>query len=148
MGVPFADADEFHPQANIDKMAGGHPLDDDDRRPWLEAIAAWICARQRTGEGGVVTCSALKRRYRDQLRSGGARAWFLHLAGDSDLIAQRVSGRADHFMPVALVESQFQALEPLAPDEPGLVVNAASTPEEIVEQARTALSLTGEGELQ
>jgi gluconokinase len=138
--VPFADADEFHPPANIAKMTAGHPLDDNDRRPWLEAIAAWIHTRSLTGEGGVVTCSALTRRYRDQLRSSGAPVWFCHLVGDRELITQRVASRSHHFMPSTLVASQFQALQPLQTDEPGLAVSAAGTVEEIVEQARSALA--------
>jgi gluconokinase len=143
--VPFADADEFHPSANIAKMTAGHPLDDDDRLPWLDAIAAWIDTRSLTGEGGVVTCSALKRRYRDQLRSSGAPAWFLHLVGDRNLMTERVARRSHHFMPSTLMASQFEALEPLQPDEPGIAVSAAGTVEEIVEQARSALTSVEKG---
>jgi gluconokinase len=143
LGVPYAEADEFHPAANIAKMAAGRPLLDEDRLPWLTAIAEWM--RSHAREGGVVTCSALKRGYRDLLRSSGAPAWFLHLTGARALIAARVGARTDHFMPTALVDSQFADLEPLGPDEPGLVVDTASVPEDIVAQARTALARFGEG---
>ena len=145
LDVPYAEADEFHPPANIAKMASGRPLLDKDRLPWLAAIADWM--RSHAGEGGVVTCSALKRDYRDLLRSSGAPAWFLHLTGDRALITSRVGARTDHFMPATLVDSQFADLEPLRPDEPGLVVDAALAPEDIVDQARAALARLGEGVL-
>ncbi|MQA11114.1 MAG: AAA family ATPase [Pseudonocardiaceae bacterium] len=136
--APFAEADSFHPKANIDKMSAGQPLTDDDRWPWLRAIANWIgqCAER---DGGVVTCSALKRRYRDLLRSASNQVWFLHLHGDRDLIAKRMSGRSGHFMPPELLDSQFADLEPLAADEPGFVADVAHSPERIVESAVAAL---------
>jgi gluconokinase len=130
LGVPYAEADEFHPRANVDKMAAGRALTDDDRWPWLRAIAAWIDAQ---AGGGVVTCSALKRAYRDLLRAETDHVWFLHLHGDRALIASRIGGRSGHFMPASLLDSQFADLEPLTPDEPGLVVDVAAPPEEIVE---------------
>lgn len=138
LGVPFAEADEFHPKANIAKMTAGQPLTDDDRWPWLRAIAKWI-ARQSDNGGGVVTCSALKRSYRDLLRSSRDSAWFLHLHGDRELIARRMGGRSGHFMPLELLDSQFADLEPLEPDEPGLVVDVADPPEQIVRTALTEL---------
>jgi gluconokinase len=137
LGVPYAEADEFHPRANIDKMSAGTPLTDEDRWPWLRAIAAWI-AEQAGRDGGVVTCSALKRRYRDLLRSAADSVWFLHLDGDRELIADRITSRHGHFMPPALLDSQFADLEPLDPDEPGLTVDVATPPEEIVELALRA----------
>jgi gluconokinase len=132
LGVAYAEADSFHPSANVAKMASGQALDDDDRYPWLAAIADWIKARGWAGEGGVVSCSALKVRYRDVLRQAYAGVWFLHLDVDRDLVARRVAARSDHFMPASLVESQFEALEPLRPDEPGMVIDASTTPEAIV----------------
>ncbi|MEV6910346.1 gluconokinase [Amycolatopsis sp. NPDC051071] len=129
LGVDYAEADTFHPQANIDKMSSGHPLNDEDRQPWLAAIADWI--REHQDSGGVVTSSALKYRYRDVLRSGG-KVWFLHLHGDRALLACRMATRSGHFMPVSLLDSQLADLEPLQPDEFGLVADIAKTPDEIV----------------
>ena len=125
LGVPYAEGDEFHPKANVDKMASGHPLTDADRWPWLRSIAGWIGGQP---EGGVVTCSALKRAYRDLLRSAGD-VWFLHLTGDRALLADRLGARSGHFMPAALLDSQLADLEPLGPDEPGLAVDIAVPPE-------------------
>ena len=119
-GVEYADADDFHPAANIAKMSAGQPLEEEDRRPWLEAIARWMGAHRSTG--GVVSCSALRHRYRDVLRGGAPDAVFLHLAGSPDVVARRVAGRPAHFMPVALVRSQFETLEPLADDERGVAL--------------------------
>jgi gluconokinase len=130
LSVPYAEADDFHPPANVAKMSRGMPLDDTDRDPWLAAIASRIAASG--ADGVVISCSALKRRYRDRLRAADPRVWFVHLATDPQIITDRVSGRTDHFMPASLVESQFHALEPLHPDERGLVVDASRTPDEIV----------------
>ncbi|KZB82447.1 gluconokinase [Amycolatopsis regifaucium] len=135
LGVDYAEADTFHPKANIDKMSSGHPLNDEDRQPWLEAIAAWIADHQSSG--GVVTSSALKYRYRDILRGGG-NVWFLHLHGDRELLADRMKTRSGHFMPVSLLDSQLADLEPLRPDEFGLVADIAKKPEEIVDTALSA----------
>lgn len=135
LGVPYAEADDFHPPENIRKMSAGHPLTDEDRWPWLQAIAAWISAQS----GGVVTCSALKRAYRDLLRGASTPVWFLHLTGDRALLAERISSRSGHFMPPALLDSQLADLEPLANDEPGIAVDIAASPEEIVETAVRAL---------
>jgi gluconokinase len=131
LGVPFADADAFHPQANIAKMAAGIPLTDDDRYPWLEAVGRWLADH---ADGAVMSCSALKRGYRDRLRSHCPRIKFLHLTGSPELIARRQAGRAGHFMPSALVKSQFEILEPLAPDEHGITLNVESSVEDIVER--------------
>lgn len=139
LGVAYAEADAFHPPANIAKMASGQALDDQDRAPWLAAIAGWISARGHAGQGGVVSCSALKYRYRDVLRQAAAGVWFLHLDADRDLITRRVAGRRGHFMPVSLVDSQFQALEPLRPEEAGAVVVAHAPAEDIVAAAMAHL---------
>jgi len=138
LGVPYAEADEFHPPANIEKMSAGRPLTDEDRWPWLGAVADWVTERAAQ-RGGVVGCSALKRSYRDLLRSAADRVWFLHLDGSRALIADRITGRSGHFMPPALLDSQFADLEPLDPDEPGLILDVAAAPEEIVETAVRAL---------
>jgi gluconokinase len=134
LAVPYAEADSFHSPANIAKMAAGTPLTDDDRGPWLAALADWIVATGRI-HGGVVSCSALKRRYRDRLRAADPDLWFVHLVADRELITRRVAGRSGHFMPVALVDSQFAALEPLTPDERGVEVDAGQPPERIVADA-------------
>jgi gluconokinase len=130
LGVAYAEADSFHSPANVGKMAAGHPLTDEDRAPWLAAIATWLEARR--GAGGVVSCSALKSPYRDALRAADPGVWFLHLVVDRAVILGRVVGRADHFMPVSLVDSQFEALEELRGDEPGMAVDGSAAPDEIV----------------
>ena len=127
--VPFADADDFHPPANIDKMSRGEPLDDRDREPWLDAIGRWLGERP---DGAVASCSALKRAYRDRLREQARGLTFLHLAGDPGLLARRQAGRPDHFMPASLLDSQLAALEPLGPDEPGSTVDIDRSVEAIV----------------
>ncbi|WP_405671253.1 MULTISPECIES: gluconokinase [unclassified Streptomyces] len=137
--VPFLEADDVHPAANRAKMAAGRPLDDEDRRPWLRSVAAWIREASDSGRGGVVACSALKHEYRDELRRAGAGVWFLYLALDRAIADQRVTGRVGHFMPARLVDSQYAALEPLRPDEPGLAVDARSAPQTLVDQAVRAV---------
>ena len=132
LGVEYAEADTFHPRANIEKMSSGVPLTDEDRAPWLEAIAAWIREHQETG--GVVTSSALKRRYRDVLRSGGD-VWFIHLDGDRETLAERMKTRKGHFMPVSLLDSQLADLEPLQPDEHGEVLDIRRSPEDLTQAA-------------
>ena len=138
LGVPHAEADEFHPPANIAKMSAGHPLTDDDRWPWLRAIAQWI-KEQSAADGGVVTCSALKRSYRDLLREGSADVWFVHLTGTHALLADRIGHRKGHFMPAALLDSQLADLQPLDPDEPGVALDIAHTPEELAQAAINSL---------
>jgi gluconokinase len=133
LGVAYAEADDFHPPANVAKMASGHPLDDADRLPWLAAIAEWISGQVGSGEGGVVTCSALKYRYRDLLRQADSRLWFVHLDVPRDAILARVAARTGHFMPASLVDSQFAALEPLRPAESGTVVDGGLAPDEIID---------------
>ncbi|KOU54627.1 MULTISPECIES: gluconokinase [unclassified Streptomyces] len=137
LGVPYAEGDDFHPAANVAKMSAGIPLDDDDRRPWLDAIGAW--AHGRAGLGGVVSSSALKRRYRDRLRAAAPGLVFLHLTGDRALIERRMAERTGHFMPAALLDSQFATLQPLGPDEAGVAVDVSGTPEDIAERAAAAL---------
>jgi gluconokinase len=130
LGVPFADADTFHPQANVAKMAAGTPLTDDDRYPWLDAVGRWLADHH---DGGVMSCSALKRSYRDQLRSHTPRVEFLHLTGSPELIARRQADRPGHFMPSSLLKSQFDALQPLEPDERGMAVDVGQSVEAIVD---------------
>ena len=134
--VPFADADDFHPPANVAKMSAGTPLDDADRWPWLEAIGEWLAAHDASG--GVMSCSALKRRYRDQLRHHAHRIAFLHLDGSHEVIAARQASRPGHFMPASLLRSQFATLEPLAPDERGVVIDVDQDIDAIVNRYLSA----------
>ncbi|MEU4999078.1 gluconokinase [Streptomyces sp. NPDC021622] len=137
LGVPYAEGDDFHPPANIAKMSAGTPLTDDDRWPWLDAIGAW--AHGRAGRGGVVSSSALKRSYRDRLRAEAPGLVFVHLTGTRELIEDRMSHRQGHFMPTALLDSQFATLQPLGADEAGVAVDVTGTPQEISERAYEAL---------
>lgn len=137
LGVPYAEGDDFHPPANVEKMSAGTPLEDDDRWPWLDAIGEW--AHGRAGLGGVVSSSALKRSYRDRLRAGAPDALFLHLTGDRALIEERMAERKGHFMPTALLDSQFATLQPLQADEAGAEVDVSGSPTEITQRAVAAL---------
>ncbi len=141
LGWEFVEGDDFHPPANVAKMAGGTPLDDDDRRPWLATLGRHIADRLRAGQSLVVTCSALKRSYRDALSAGadGERLVFLHVNADQEVIRGRMQARVDHFMPSDLLDSQVATLEPLADDEPGVSISNAGTPEEVVERAAQAI---------
>jgi gluconokinase len=130
----YAEADDFHPLANIEKMAAGYPLNDEDRRPWLAAIGAWMDKQIGAGQPGVVTCSALKRTYRDQLRAGRPEVRLVYLRGSRELIAARLASRHGHFFHAEMLDSQFRDLEEPTPDEDVLVVPIAESPEEIVEQ--------------
>jgi gluconokinase len=130
LGVPYAEADSFHPPANVAKMARGEPLDDADREPWLAAIADRLAAAGHAGV--VVSCSALRRRYRDRLRLGAADAWFVHLDLDRAVAERRVATRKGHYFSAELVASQFAALEPLGADERGVTVDATAPVDEIV----------------
>jgi gluconokinase len=131
LGWPAEDGDHLHPASNIAKMAAGIPLDDGDRRPWLERIWAWIEARQRAREPGVIVASALKRAYRDQLRAGHPSVRFVELEAPRDVLEARLRARSDHFMPASLLDSQLAALQPLEPDEPGWSVDATRPPDEL-----------------
>ncbi|MFG2870310.1 gluconokinase [Streptomyces sp. NPDC048338] len=137
LGIPYAEGDDFHPAANVAKMSAGVPLDDTDRGPWLDAIGAW--AHDRAGLGGVVSSSALKRIYRDRLRAAAPGVVFLHLTGDRALIERRMGARRGHFMPTALLDSQFATLQPLQEDEAGVAVDVSGSPAEITERAVDAL---------
>lgn len=141
LGWPMAEADDFHPRTNIDKMTAGIPLTDDDRMPWLHAIRDWISERADAGEDVVVTCSALKRSYRDILREAGARVWFVFLHGPAPVVLERIADRTGHFMPPSLLDSQFGDLEPLEADEDGVVVDPRDPPMRVVESALAGLDL-------
>ena len=131
--LEYADADDFHPEANKAKMHAGIPLTDEERYPWLEAIGGWLA--DHDAKGGVITCSALKRHYRDQLRRHAPRARFVHLHGDRKLIVGRIAHRHGHFMPESMLGSQLATLEPLAPDEDGTVLDVAQPIEVLVTEA-------------
>ncbi|MFF2620390.1 gluconokinase [Oerskovia jenensis] len=131
---PYAEADEFHPQANIAKMSAGTPLTDGDRWPWLRAMRDWLDQQAAEGDSAVVTCSALKRTYRDLLRTAHGRVRFVHLTGSPELLEERMTHRSGHFMPASLLPSQLATLEPLADDEDGITLDVGTPPEELVEQ--------------
>jgi len=146
LGWPFADGDDFHPPANVAKMRSGTPLTDADRIPWLHIIAGWIDQRRHGGTPGVVTCSALKRAYREILMaspnpstSGDVRLVYLH--GSASLIAARQAARQGHFMPASLVASQFATLEQPGPEEHPLTLGVELAPEQIVERIVAGLGL-------
>ncbi|GAA4231401.1 gluconokinase [Actinomadura meridiana] len=141
LGWDYAEADRFHSEANIAKMRAGRPLDDADRLPWLTAITAWIDDRVATGRPGVVSCSALKRVYREVL--GGCRPGvrMVMLDGDRDLIAARMRDRLGHFFSVELLDSQFADLERPTPDDDVLTLSTTNTPEETVTRILAAFDL-------
>ena len=136
----FEDADWFHPASNVDKMHKGIPLTDEDRWPWLRAIAAWIDKTRSAGGHGVVTCSALKRRYRDVLIGDRSDVYLVYLKGDETLIARRIATRHEHFMPPSLLHSQFTALEGPGVDERPIIVSIEPPPRQIVDQVLLALN--------
>jgi gluconokinase len=129
--VPFADADDFHPPANIAKMTAGEALDDHDRHPWLEAIGTWLAEHP---DGCVMSCSALKRKYRDQLRHHAGGVAFLLLHGSPEIIRKRQASRPGHFMPASLLSSQFATLEQLSPDEHGVTIDVDQSVDAIVDE--------------
>ncbi len=139
---PFADADDFHPAANIAKMRAGIPLTDDDRWPWLRSIAAWMDDRIADGESVVLTCSALKRSYRDVLLVGRPEARMVFLAADPEVITRRLAARVGHFFPEQLLRSQLEALEPPGPDEPVIRVVPADDPAGTVDSIIARLRLS------
>ena len=139
----YAEADDFHPAANVTKMHAGVQLTDDDRWPWLSAIAEWMDTQAAAGQPAVVTCSALKRRYRDFLRAGRPYIQLIYLDGDRDLIARRMAARQGHFFPARLLDTQFSELEPPRPGEHALTVAAAATPGQIVDEILRKLGLGG-----
>lgn len=139
LGWDLEEGDDLHPAANVAKMASGQPLTDDDRWPWLEKIAAWIHLHTTAGTPGIITCSALRRVYRDRLRGAGVA--FVHLEGSKQVIAERLSKRLDHFMPESLLDSQLATLEPLGDDEEGIVVPLGQKPKDEVLEIMNRLHL-------
>ena len=139
LGWDFGEGDDLHPPANVRKMAAGQPLTDEDRWPWLQRVRAWIDERIAAGRPGIITCSALKRSYRDVLRD--AHVVFVHLAGTREQILSRLAVRHGHFMPAALLDSQFADLEPPEPDEQAVTIDIAATPAAQADEIMEALRL-------
>lgn len=137
LGAEFIDSDQLHPPANIDKMSKGIPLDEDDRRPWLDLVGATLAAA--SGTGMIVACSSLRRRYRDRIRLAAPDTVFVHLHGGRALLAARLESRKGHFMPVSLLDSQLRSLEPLDDDEAGVVVDLGAPIDDIVDAALAGL---------
>ena len=143
LGWAMLEGDDLHPPANVDKMRRGIPLDDADRWPWLRRIGAWIDDRERGDQDAVLTCSALRRDYRDRLRANRPSVWFALLEAPREAVEARMVARTGHFMPPELLASQRDALEPLAADEPGRVVDASGPPGAIADGIIDALTRDG-----
>jgi gluconokinase len=141
LGWPTLEGDTVHPPGNVAKMAAGEPLSDADRAPWLEAIASWIAEREGERSSSILTCSALRRSYRDVLRRGQPSVWFVHLVAPVEVLEARMRARRGHFMPPSMLASQLATLEPLAHDEPGSTVDATQPPESIADRIIAALAL-------
>jgi gluconokinase len=142
-GAELLEGDDFHPQANIDKMSAGIPLDDEDRRPWLRALAAEIARLETRGRSSVTACSALRRVYRDWLREGYPELFFVHLHAPYEVLLERMRRRTDHFMPPSLLQSQFDTLELLQPDEAGVVIDDSRGVEAVISDALAAVRGAG-----
>ncbi len=134
LALSFIEGDEEHPQENVAKMRAGIALDDADRLPWLLRLQKRIAATTQAGTGLVLSCSALKRSYRDLLHEGDPDLFLLHLDGDPKLLAHRLEARTGHFMPSSLLQSQLRDLEPLSDNENGMRLNFADTPEQLLRQ--------------
>lgn len=141
LGWPSAEADEFHSEANIAKMSAGTALVDGDRWPWLRSIRDWMTANAQAGNGTIVTCSALKRSYRDLLREAEGRVRFVHVTADPQMLAERLQHRSGHFMPGSLLPSQLATLEPLEADEDGIALPNNTTEQDLADRALAGLGL-------
>lgn len=141
LGWPFEEGDALHPEANIRKMRAGHPLTDEDRAPWLERVADWVDARIDAGEDGLITCSALKRAYRDVINRRGQGVVFVFLSGSYEEIQARLAARQGHFMPPELLRSQLADLEPPQPGEPAITVDISPSPDAIAAEILDRLAL-------
>lgn len=139
LGWKLEEGDDLHPPTNVAKMASGVPLTDEDRWPWLDRVAEWIQRQTAAGSPGIITCSALRRAYRDRLR--GDNVVFVHLTGSRETVGRRLTARTDHFMPSALLDSQIAALEPLEPDENALVVDIGRAADEAATEIIQRLGL-------
>ena len=139
-GWPSAEADEFHAPSNVAKMSSGQPLSDPDRWPWLRALAAWIGAREAAGDNCVLTCSALRRVYRDVLRDGHPSVRFVHLVAAPETLRARMEQRVGHYMPASLLGTQLETLEALQADESGMVASAERTPDRVIDDIEAWLA--------
>ena len=142
LGWDLAEGDDLHPASNVAKMSAGTPLTDEDRWPWLERVAAWIQNHTATGMPGIITCSALKRSYRDRL--SGNNVVFAHLTASKDVIGERLAARMDHLMPASLLDSQITALEPPEADENAVSIQVGRAPSEVAAEIIRRLSLRPE----
>ena len=141
LGWPALEGDSLHPPSNVAKMAAGMPLTDADRLPWLEAVARWIGEREAERVSSIVTCSALRRSYRELVRRGHPSVWFVHLTAPVAVLEVRIGAREDHYMPPSMLASQLETLEPLQPDEPGSTVDARPRPNVVADRIVAALRL-------
>ena len=139
LGWGFVEGDDLHPAGNVAKMASGEPLTDDDRAPWLELIRARARQEQVAGRSSVITCSALRRRYRERLRDGVEPMFFLHLRADEEVLGRRMTEREGHFMPSGLLRSQLETLEPLEGDEDGVAIDVSRPVGDVVSDAHRAV---------
>ncbi|SDB87302.1 gluconokinase [Sanguibacter gelidistatuariae] len=139
-GALFIDADDLHPEANVEKMRAGTPLDDEDRAPWLAEVRDTMSAIADAGGSSVIACSALRQTYREVLAHAVGRVRFVHLDVPAEVLAGRVEARADHFMPASLVTSQLATLETLGDDEDGVVVPMTGDPDAVTTAALAALA--------
>lgn len=142
LGWQFEEGDALHPQSNIEKMQSGHPLSDEDRWPWLEKIADWVDRRLAAGENGLITCSALKRSYRDVINRSGSGVLFVYLSAKEEVIREHMAARRGHFMPPSLLDSQFADLEEPTSDEPTIRVDDDREPDVIAEDLIRRLGLS------
>ena len=143
LGWAFEEGDSLHPAANVAKMAAGHPLTDEDRWPWLAKVADWIDGQLDAGKNGVITCSALKRSYRDLINRRGTGVEFVYLEVNRAELEQRVENRPEHFMPASLLDSQLETLEPPTKDEPCGRVNAGPDARLVTDRVLRELGLPG-----
>ncbi|MGI8721385.1 MAG: gluconokinase [Geodermatophilaceae bacterium] len=139
-GWTMAEGDDFHTEANVAMMQSGEPLDDERRWPWLRRIAEWIGGQEQAGHSSVVTCSALKRSYRDLLREGHPSVRFCQLDAPTTTVQARLSGRRDHYMTASLLPSQMRTLQPLQEDEPGWRVDADGDVPDVVRRVLQLLA--------
>ncbi|MGR5120748.1 gluconokinase [Vibrio astriarenae] len=140
LGRKFIDGDDLHPRANIQKMSSGQPLNDDDRSPWLERIRDAAYSLENKNEHGIIVCSALKKKYRDQIREGNNNVTFVFLDGDMELIMERMRKRKGHFMKENMVKSQFETLERPDNEPQTIVVSIAGSIDDVVERAAERLT--------
>ena len=143
LGWPLLEGDDLHPAANVARMRAGAPLSDDDRRPWLTLLAAWVGEQEQAGHSAVLACSALRRAHRERLRAGHPSVWCAHLQVPPALLSARVEGRAGHWMAPSLLASQLATLEPLGKDEPGVRLDGQRPVPEVVDALVAALDAQG-----